>query len=427
MLNSAPDISIRDNTDTQIGVLYGYFNDTIELFLEGKVSVLTLSVLDENNYRELLEKGNHLSFTYEDEDYHMQIVKRDEDEDVITITAWALVLELNNETKGSYEGTSLTFAQYLNAFDAEKILTLNINEVASKKISYKWDTQTSLLERLFSLASVFEAEIEFKAILDEDGSLKQLQINVYKAHDTSNQGLGEDKTSKVFYFGDTITTVKKVSDITNLYTAVRAKGKDGLTLGTYKMDDIKDANGETLYSLANGTLYAPQAREQFPSSLINKKDRWIAYDWTTDYTTQASLCSNALAKLKELSQPAMTWTITGWIDGSIGDSISINDDGYTPTLLLEARIIGQKLCMTDRTNNETTFSNVSQVQNEISAQLLAKMNELISENTVYTANLITTNGDKFKNGIGSTTLKAQVYAGIAEVTQDVTVRWYKNN
>lgn len=426
-MNTAPTISIRDNRDTQIGVLYGYFNDSIELYLEGKASVLTLSVLDENNYRELLEKGNSLSFTYDSEDYHMTIVKRDEDEDVLTITAWSLVLELNNETKAPYEGKSLTFAQYLNAFDGEKILTLNINEVSDKKISYKWDSQQSMLERLFSLAKVFSAEIEFNPILADDGSLSQLEVNVYKAHDTNNQGLGEDKSSQVFYFGQDITTVKKTSDIMNLYTAIRPVGKDGLNLKNYTMTDVKDDEGNVLYYLKNGMLYAPQAREQFPSNLINKTDGWTVYDWSTEYTTQATLCGNALTKLKELSVPATTWTIEGYIDAKIGDTISVQDDGYTPTLLLVARVNSQKLSMTDPSVNETTFSNVEQVQSEISADLIAKMNELINEKVQYTASLITTNGVSFKNGEGSTTLKARVFSGGQDVTSEVTTRWYKND
>lgn len=426
-MNTAPTISIRDNRDTQIGVLYGYFNDSIELYLEGKVSVLTLSVLDENNYRELLEKGNSLSFTYDSEDYHMTIVKRDEDEDVLTITAWSLVLELNNETKAPYEGKSLTFAQYLKAFDGEKILTLNINEVSDKKISYKWDSQQSMLERLFSLAKVFSAEIEFNPILADDGSLSQLEVNVYKAHDTNNQGLGEDKSSQVFYFGQDITTVKKTSDIMNLYTAIRPVGKDGLNLKNYTMTDVKDDEGNVLYYLKNGMLYAPQAREQFPSNLINKTDGWTVYDWSTEYTTQATLCGNALTKLKELSVPATTWTIEGYIDAKIGDTISVQDDGYTPTLLLVARVNSQKLSMTDPSVNETTFSNVEQVQSEISADLIAKMNELINEKVQYTASLITTNGVSFKNGEGSTTLKARVFSGGQDVTSEVTTRWYKND
>lgn len=341
--------------------------------------------------------------------------------------AWSLVLELNNETKAPYEGKSLTFAQYLNAFDGEKILTLNINEVSDKKISYKWDSQQSMLERLFSLAKVFSAEIEFNPILADDGSLSQLEVNVYKAHDTNNQGLGEDKSSQVFYFGQDITTVKKTSDIMNLYTAIRPVGKDGLNLKNYTMTDVKDDEGNVLYYLKNGMLYAPQAREQFPSNLINKTDGWTVYDWSTEYTTQATLCGNALTKLKELSVPATTWTIEGYIDAKIGDTISVQDDGYTPTLLLVARVNSQKLSMTDPSVNETTFSNVEQVQSEISADLIAKMNELINEKVQYTASLITTNGVSFKNGEGSTTLKARVFSGGQDVTSEVTTRWYKND
>lgn len=424
----APTISIRDNRDNQVGVLYDYFNDSIELFLEGKVSILTLSVLDENNYRELLVNGNSLSFTYKSEDYHMIIVKSDEDEDIITITAWSLVLELNNETKAPFSGTSLTFAQYLNAFDGEKILTLNINEVSDKKISHTFDSQQTMLERLFSLAKLFNAEIEFKTILADDGSLERLEINVYRANDSKNQGIGENKSSEVFYFGEEITTVKKSSDIMNLFTAIRPVGKDGLNLNNYTMNDVKGEDGETLFYLKNGMIYAPRARELYPSNLINKADRWTVYDWATEYESQATLCGNALAKLRdELSTPAVTWTIEGYIDANIGDTISVHDNGYKPTLLLEARINSQRISMTDPSSNETTFSNVKEVQSEISAELIAKMNDIIKEKIQYTTSIITTNGTSFKNGKGSTVLKARVLSNNADITDKVSISWYKDD
>lgn len=424
----APTISIRDNRDNQVGVLYDYFNDSIELFLEGKVSILTLSVLDENNYRELLVNGNSLSFTYKSEDYHMIIVKSDEDEDVITITAWSLVLELNNETKAPFSGTSLTFAQYLNAFDGEKILTLNINEVSDKKISHTFDSQQTMLERLFSLAKLFNAEIEFKTILADNGSLERLEINVYRANDSKNQGIGENKSSEVFYFGEEITTVKKSSDIMNLFTAIRPIGKDGLNLNNYTMNDVKGEDGETLFYLKNGMIYAPRARELYPSNLINKADRWTVYDWATEYESQATLCGNALAKLRdELSTPAVTWTIEGYIDANIGDTISVHDNGYKPTLLLEARINSQRISMTDPSSNETTFSNVKEVQSEISAELIAKMNDIIKEKIQYTTSIITTNGTSFKNGKGSTVLKARVLSNNADITDKVSISWYKDD
>lgn len=422
----APTISIRDNNDTQIGVLFDYFNDSIELFLEGKVSVLTLSVLDENNYRELLEKGNSLSFTYDSEDYHMQIVKKDEDEDVITITAWSLVLELNNETKPAFKGSNMSFKQYLDAFDSEKILTLNVNEVSDKKITYEWESQQSMLQRIFSLAKVFSAEIEFNTVLDDDGSLKQIIVNVYREHDTQNQGLGKDRSSEVFYFGEDITTVKKTSDIMNLFTAIKPLGKDGINLNEYKTEPILDEKGEILFFFTNGMIYAPQAREKFPSNLINKQDKWIVFDWETEYATQTSLAGNALSKLKVLSQPQTEWTIEGYIKARIGDTISVNDDGYTPSLLLTARINSQKISMTNPSSNETTFSNVEQVQSEISDDLISRMNALIAENEKYELEVSTNNGVILKNGKGSTTLNVSVRKNGKDLTDSVKLKWFKD-
>lgn len=178
----------------------------------------------------------------------------------------------------------------------------------------------------------------------------------------------------------------------------------------YEKNDVKGEDGETLFYLKNGMIYAPRARELYPSNLINKADGWTVYDWATEYESQATLCGNALAKLRdELSTPAVTWTIEGYIDANIGDTISVHDNGYKPTLLLEARINSQRISMTNPSSNETTFSNVKEVQSEISAELIAKMNDIIKEKIQYTTSIITTNGTFFKNGKGSTVLKARVF------------------
>ncbi|MGC5276202.1 hypothetical protein ACPXAM_23990, partial [Escherichia coli] len=81
----------------------------------------------------------------------------------VTAIAVSLGLELNNEKRGAYKSAGpMTFAQYLAAFDPERVLTLNINEVSDKEIANEWTGTDTVLKRLFSIASLFGAELEFK-------------------------------------------------------------------------------------------------------------------------------------------------------------------------------------------------------------------------------------------------------------------------
>ncbi|WP_024854966.1 hypothetical protein [Mediterraneibacter gnavus] len=58
----------------------------------------------------------------------------------------------------------MSFEEYLAVFDAERTLKLGLNEVSDKRITNEWTGTTSVLKRLFSLANVFSAEIEFETV-----------------------------------------------------------------------------------------------------------------------------------------------------------------------------------------------------------------------------------------------------------------------
>ncbi len=66
---------------------------------------------------------------------------------------------------GEYKaGKAMSFEEYLAVFDAERTLKLGLNEVSDKRITNEWTGTTSVLKRLFSLANVFSAEIEFETV-----------------------------------------------------------------------------------------------------------------------------------------------------------------------------------------------------------------------------------------------------------------------
>lgn len=320
----------------------------------------------------------------------MSIVNTEQDETKLTITAVSLNLELNNEIAAPYNPTDArSFEQYLNAMiNFEGSFVLGLNEVADKKIQNEWTGTSTLLARLFSLATVFDAELEFVTQLADNGSLDKIVLNVHKAHSDTAQGLGVDRTKETFRFGDEITTIQKNEDISELYTAIRPRGKDGLTIKDIERE-VKDDNGNLLYCTYKTArrgfgdptlLYAPLSRDLFPSTLINATDRWIVK--TTDemdYTSAEALYGYALGQLKQNCVPQVKWEISGYIDARIGDTIRVADDGYKPELLLNARVTEQSISFTDPTKNKTTFSNVVELQSKVSDDLLKVVADLKNE------------------------------------------------
>ena len=430
-------IYIRDQNDAVLDVLDDtYYDLSIEDFLKGKATVLSFSIVkDEMSYK-LITTGKNLSFVYDNEEYWLTCMIVEQDEYYLSVTAWSIGLEYNNETIGTYKSPkAMTFVEYLNVIDFEKVLTIGINEVSDKKISYEWTGTDKKLARLYSLANVFDAEIAFVTRLNDDGSLKQIVINVYHEHDDSHQGVGNDRRNETFYFGEEIKTIKKTEDKTGLYTAIIATGKDSLTIASIDRE-VKDENGLVLYKTVSKAttdfpdvkkIYAVQARLQFPST-VKSNDRWTVNDaGETEYSSAEALYGYMLSQLKENSIPKVTWEIEGNIKAKIGDTVRIADEGYKPTLYLEARVTGKVRKPDDLEHETTTFSNVKELQSQVDQSLIDRVNALIEETRPYTVNLITDNGVNFKNSEGSTTLSAVVYSGTKDITADVTVRWYKND
>ncbi|MGX7232613.1 phage tail protein [Enterococcus italicus] len=430
-------IYIRDQNDAVLDVLDDtYYDLSIEDFLKGKATVLSFSMVkDEMSYK-LITTGKNLSFVYDDEEYWLTCMIVEQDEYYLSVTAWSIGLEYNNETIGPYKSPkAMTFVEYLNVIDFEKVLTVGINEVSDKKISYEWTGTDKKLARLYSLANVFGAEIAFVTRLNDDGSLKQIVINVYHEHDDDYQGVGNDRRNETFYFGEEIKTIKKTEDKTGLYTAITATGKDGLTIAAIDRE-VKDENGLVLYKTVSkatadypdvNKIYAVQARLQFPST-VKGSDRWTVNNaGETEYSSAEALYGYMLSQLKENSIPKTTWEIEGNIKAKIGDTVRIADEGYKPTLYLEARVTGKVRKPDNAEQETTTFSNVKELQSQVDQSLLDRVNALIERTKPYTLSLVSDNGVTFKNSEGKTTLSAIVYNGTQVITPDVTVRWYKDD
>lgn len=405
-----------------------YYEDELHEYLKGTANTLTFCAGAKHEDAQYLVEGNKLSFLYRGKEYYLNIMSVRRDELEVEVMAYSLSFELLNEEKEKYAATEAkTFAEYLSIFDAEKVITLGNNEVSDKSIKYEWEGSSTLLARLFSLATVFSAEVEFVSQLNDNYSLKAIVMNVYKEHTDEIQGIGVNRNDIVLRYGKNVTGIVKTSDITGLYTAIRPFGRDGLTITELDKAEY-DADGNIEYSspAGNNNILAPQARDRFPSNLWSAKDRYIAkiYEYDTDNVNV--LYGNALAELKKNCVPRVEYEVSGYFDTDIGDTVQIEDDEYNPALYLEARVTEQIRSFTDLTRNKTTFDNFHELQSQLDSDLVAKMNALIEQNKTYTCMISTDNGTTFKNNTGSTALTASVRDGVTDVTDKFTIVWSKD-
>lgn len=403
-----------------------YWGDELHEYLQGTANTYTFTVNAKHPDAQHVKAGNKVAFTYKGKSYYLNIVNTDQTEQTITATAWSLSFELINEDAGEYKaGKAMSFEEYLAVFDAERTLKLGLNEVSDKRITNEWTGTTSVLKRLFSLANVFSAEIEFETVLNRDYSLKEIVLNVYRKHSDTDSGVGEYRNDIVLRYGKGITGIRKTTDAEKLYTCIQPTGKDGLTINGLDKKEY-DENGNIEYFTDGAIIRAPQARDRFPSNIVNKADAYILMRKEYDTDSKDKLYSMALSDLKVASEPVVTYEVDGYFDTNIGDTVRMQDQEWTPVLYLQARVSEQVRSLTNPKTAKTVFTNYKELTSEISDSLLQRMQDLINKNKVYTCSISTNNGIIFKNGIGSTTLTAYAYDNGVDVADKLEIRWSKD-
>lgn len=403
-----------------------YWGDELHEYLQGAANTYTFTVSAKHQDAENVTAGNKVAFIHKGKSYYLNIVNTEQTEETITATAWSLSFELINEDAGEYKaGKAMSFEEYLAVFDAERTLKLGLNEVSDKRITNEWTGTTSILKRLFSLANVFSAEIEFETVLNKDYSLKEIVLNVYRERSDTNSGVGEYRNDIVLRYGKGITGIRKTTDAEKLYTCIQPTGKDGLTINGLDKKEC-DENGNIEYFTDGAIIRAPQARDRFPSNIVNKADAYILMRKEYDTDSKDKLYSMALSDLKTASEPVVTYEVDGYFDTNIGDTVRMQDQEWTPVLYLQARVSEQVRSLTNPKTAKTVFTNYKELTSEISDSLLQRMEDLINKNKVYTCSISTNNGIIFKNGIGSTTLTAYAYDNGVDVTGNLEIRWSKD-
>ena len=407
-----------------------YWDDELHTYLKGSAYTYTFKTFTDHEDGQYLAVGNKISFVYKNKGYCLNIVNVERDDIYTTVIAYGLSLELTNEETGAYSSSgAMSFEQYVTAFNFEKTFVIGVNEVSDKRITHSWDGTDTILARLFSLANVFSAELEFITELNRDYSLKRIVMNIYREHDDSHQGIGSDKTTEgAVRYGNGIKGISKTSDITELYTAIRPIGTDGLTLASINKNEY-DIDGNLEYTSPQGTseILAPLARDRFPSTLMaDVNGRYICKVWSYETDNVNMLYGQALAQLKKNCTPQVSYTVDGYIDGEIGDTFVIEDSEYKPTLYLEARITEQQISFTNRDNCKTTFDNFEELESQVNSELLNEMKNMINANKTYDANIISSNGIVFKNDDDQTVLTAVISDKGVNVTDDFFIAWKKD-
>lgn len=412
--------------DNRVPKALHFYNDELHTYLKGAACTFEFSVAAKHEDAQYLTVGNHLAFKYKDRDYYFNIMSADEDENTVTVESYALLFELLEEEKDAYTASkAMTFVEYMKVFDGPGAVKIGINEISTYSRRLTWESSDNMLSRLYSLATNFDAEVEFVPKLNNDYSLKQITMNVYKKHSDTTQGIGQDRSGEIIRYGKGLNGVERKMDITELCTAIRPYGTDNITIsGLSKKEYDKDGNLE--YQTSGTNILAVQAKDRFPSMLTDyTTDRYAVKIWSYDTKDKNTLYSKALAKLKTLCVPKAEYTVEGYVDAQIGDTVTIEDTAFHPTLYLKARVTEQVISLTNKKNNKTTFDNFSELKSEVSETTTKQIEKLMDASKPYQCSVVSSDGTMFKNGEGTTALTAKVIDGGKDITDNLKITWLK--
>ncbi|MGC6569693.1 phage tail protein [Streptococcus sp. VTCC 12886] len=419
-------IAVRDSTDSYNVAFFDnesgikFKTPNLTKFLAGSASMLSLSFNSKDI--DTVKTGCKLSFVYKNKPYWLNIMDIQKTGFKINLIAYSLVLEINNEQKGSYKSDKAqSIAQYVRIFDPENSLTIGINELADKSIKLEWTGTDTLLDRLYSIANSFDAELEFVTEVNSDYSLRRHVLNIYR-----KGNLGKDLTGQPVRVGKDLKVINYSDNIKELYSAVHATGKDGLTIAGLTKT-VNDDAGKPLYVTDGAYLRAPQTRDRFPAVGRNSADNYLLLDLgSTEYETKEALYGYMLAELKKTSVPKVSYTAEGSMDGEIADKMTLIDDlHFDPPLYVQARISEMTEDIITGRVTETTFTNYERKYSQLSDDLLKRVEELAKEAMPYTLDLATNNGTIFKNGAGNSQITPTLKRG-SETISGASFVWTIN-
>lgn len=391
---------------------------------------------------ESCKAGNFLLRSSDDENEFYTIIESElnTENDEFSIYAEDAGLDLLNTVVPSYKApadhTMAWYVQYyLNNYATE--WEIGIDESSANTLTLEWDGETTLTERLLSVATEFNCEIAFSYAV-KGLNIESKYIDIY-----SERG---NKISQHNYYIDrevkSITTKQSIADMATAFevTGGTLKGKkDPVNLSGCDYSSDGDtthtpADPDDDYQIVGKQVRCISAMQNWASRI--DPDGLFVRQWQTDETDKKALFTRAVTELKKVIDGETTYDIqfNEMPEVNIGDRITIVDD--KDEIYVEARVLKiEKSIIAEEVSAELGDYVIK--KSGISERLQA-LSDAVREQALSATSIsvTSTNGVNFSNTDIDTTLQATVYYGDEGiVTQTrleevfgsgVAVKWYHN-
>lgn len=412
--------------------------------IESGQKTFTVTFSYDNKTRELVlgtvTVGNFLLRSADGENEFYTIVTTEHDTENNTLQAYCedAGLDLLNSEAQAYEFTSAHDCAYYIGYYLKAGWEIGINELTTGTRKLKWDSDSTVTERLLSIVNSFNGELGFSYEIDQM-AIKKRYVDLY-------QHRGSRQVTHQLRLGGDIASITTNKSVEELATAFNVKGgtlkgqKNPVTLlgADYSSDGTtthSPAVASDDYQIVGKQVRCTSAMQKWASSL--DKDGLLVRQYSYDTTDKQTLFSHAVAELKKVKDEQITYDlefISFPEDARLGDRVNVVDD--QDNLYLEGRILELKKSATLQ-ETTATLGEWKVRSSGISDRMLALADEIRNQALSATSIVInSSNGFIFNNTAISTTLTAVVYYGDeAIITQtrleeifgdDVRVKWYRN-
>ena len=288
-----------------------------------------------------------------DEFYTIIEYEENTKDQIVTVYAEDAGLDLLNEVVGAFVADkAYPIDYYINKFAYDSGFVIGLNEVADLSRTLSWDGESTVTERLNSVATQFDCELSYSFDI-EKFKIKAKYINIHKKR-------GKDIGDTV-HLNKSVDKIVTTKSIANLATALRvtggtpepeepAEGEEYVEPAQITLDGYKYDDGDIF--LEGTYLKSRKAAEVWSRYLAEAGDYTghICKPFNYDTVSQEELCNRAIAELKKVREVEVNYEIDITklpATAKLGDRINVVDDDGE--LYLSARILKLEVSETDGT------------------------------------------------------------------------------
>lgn len=384
---------------------------------------------EQRQLQDVVKAGNYILRSNGDEKEFYTIIdsELDIDDQEIYLYAEDAGLDLLNDIAQAFEATeAYPIKWYVEKWTEDSGFEIGINEIPDLSRKLKWEGETTVTERLASVATQFDnAEISYTFDIDKLQVLHKY-INIHKKR-------GKD-TGEVFRINKNLNNIVIKSSVANLATALYVTGgtpegqEDPITLSGYKYDDGDFyVSGKYLKSRIAVKKWSRYLSE------TGTGEGHIEKTYLFNTTSQKELCAHAVTELKKICDTEVNYEVDIAElpqTAKVGDRINLVDDNGE--LYLSARILKLEVSIA-KDSQKATLGEYLIKSSGISdkVQALASQFAELAKNRVYYTWIVYAD-DENGNGI-SLEPEGKPYVGIAanrktiepDLTDPTVYKWSK--